>query len=137
MEATLGALGVLKILSEGPASRWELVEKLEEMGIGRDERTVRRYVAVLREAGFGIQNRREGYELTSSPVRLDFTDREALAALTVMESLAGREPVYGEHLASAAQKLRGALPTETVRFADSGRVEFEVSRPAILPRTRA
>lgn len=133
MEATLGALGVLKILSEGPASRWELVEKLEEMGIGRDERTVRRYVAVLREAGFGIQNRREGYELTSSPVRLDFTDREALAALTVMESLAGREPVYGEHLASAAQKLCGALPTETVRFADSGRVEFEVSSASDPP----
>jgi predicted DNA-binding transcriptional regulator YafY len=143
MEATLGTLEVLKLLSEGSVSRQELVERLEERGIGRDERTVRRYVTALREAGFGVRNRSGCYELVSSPVRLDFTDQEALAALTVMESLAEREPVYGEHLASAARKLRGALPSRAVKFADSGRVEFEVSSasdppedPGVMERLR-
>lgn len=126
MEATLGTLEVLKLLSEAVLSRHELVERLEEVGIERDERTVRRYIEALRAAGFCVQRSGGGYRLVETPMRLNFTDLEALATLTVMESIARREPVYGEHLGSAARKLRRALPAEAVRFADSGRVEFEV-----------
>jgi hypothetical protein len=47
--------------------------------------------------------------------------------------LAERDPVYGGHLASASIKLREALPKEAVRFADSGRVEFDLSFANDLP----
>ncbi len=93
----------------------------------KNERTLRRYLATLREAGFEISRSRRRYEVRGSPVRLAFTYHEALATLNIVESLAERDPVYGEHLASASLKLREALPKETLRFAYSGRVEFDLS----------
>ncbi len=124
MATIRGTLALLRTLSEGPASKERLLGTLEEVGILRDERTVRRWLAVLREEGFGIERTSGRYELRSSPARLAFTDYEALASLSVLESLAEREPVYGEHLASAAAKLRDALPKEALRFADAGKIEF-------------
>lgn len=133
MGATLGTLAVLKILSEGAASRERLLARLEEeFGIGRDERTLRRYVSALREAGFEIRSHSGKLELVSSPVRLPFDEYEALAALSLLESVAGQEPVYGGHLASAAGKLRRALPEGVLKFVDRGRVEFDLS-PASDP----
>ena len=37
-------------------------------------------------------------------------NHEALATLNVVESLAERDPVYGEHLTAASLKLHEALP---------------------------
>ena len=105
-----GVLVLLRTLSEGPASTRQLVEALSEAGVQRDERTVRRWLEVMREEGFGVQLGSGRHELTSSPVRIAFGDYEALATLSVLESLAQREPAYGEHLASAAKKLRGSHP---------------------------
>ena len=128
MRPTLGALLLLRVISEGPATKDHLLRVLQDdLGVRKNERTLRRYLAVLREAGFDITRSRGRYELHRSPVRLAFTNHEALATLNVVESLAERDPVYGEHLASAALKLREALPKETIRFADSGRVEFDLS----------
>src|SRR5215208_1217819 len=128
MQPTLGALLLLRALSEGPATRDHLLNTLQdELGVRKNERTLRRYLAVLRESGFEISRSRGRYELRGSPTRLAFTKHEALATLNVVESLAERDPVYGEHLASASIKLREALPKEAVRFADSGRVEFDLS----------
>lgn len=101
-----------------------LEELLMEEGSGRGPRTIRRYIRALREAGFGIEHRNGKYVLTEAPLRLPLTGYEALSILSVVESLAGRDPVYGEHLASAAVKLRDALPEQSKQFADSGRVEF-------------
>jgi predicted DNA-binding transcriptional regulator YafY len=126
MRPTIGVLLLLRVLSEGPATKDDLLNTLQdELGV-RNERTLRRYLATLREAGFEISRSRGRYELRGSPVRLAFTNHEALATLNVVESLAERDPVYGEHLASASLKLREALPKETLRFADSGRVEFDL-----------
>jgi predicted DNA-binding transcriptional regulator YafY len=144
MGATLATLKLLRVLSEGPASKSALLEILrEELGVGRNERSLRRYLEALREAGFEVERNSDRYELLHSPVRLDFTDYETLATLNVVESLAERQPVYGEHLKSAADKLREALPAGVVKFADSGRVEFEVASasdppedPAILDTLR-
>jgi predicted DNA-binding transcriptional regulator YafY len=124
MEAIRGTLILLRTLSEGPASRRQLEDALMEAGIRRDERTVRRWLAVLREEWFGIERVGRCYELRSSPVRIAFGDYETLATLSVLESLAEREPVYGDHLKSAADKLREALPKEALRFADARRIEF-------------
>jgi predicted DNA-binding transcriptional regulator YafY len=128
MQPTLGALLLLRALSEGPATKDHLLNTLQdELGVRKNERTLRRYLAVLREAGFEISRSRGRYELSSSPVRLAFTNHEALATLNIVESLAERDPVYGEHLASASLKLRKALPKEAIRFADGGRVVFDLS----------
>ncbi len=124
MQATLGTLTLLRVLSEGPSSRQRLLDALKDAGIHRDERTIRRWLEVLREAGFDVERRGGRYELRDSPVRIGFDGYEALATLSVLESLAKREPVYGEHLASAVTKLRGALPKEALRFADSGKIDF-------------
>ena len=124
MRPTIGVLLLLRVLSEGPATRVELLNSLQdELGVG-NERTLRRYLSALREAGFEISRSRWRYELRGSPARLAFTKHEALAE---------RDPVYGEHLASASIKLREALPKEAVRFADSGRVEFDLSFANDLP----
>lgn len=144
MGATLATLTVLRVLSEGPASGDRLLSRLrEELGEERDGRSLRRYIEVLGDSGFEIRRREGKYELLRSPVRLGLTDYEALATLSVVESLAEREPVYGEHLASAAEVLRSALPEETLKFVDSGRVEFELvsasdppEDPAILDLLR-
>ncbi len=122
-----GVLVLLKTLSEGPASTHQLVEALSEAGVQRDERTVRRWLEVMREEGFGVGHNGRRHELTASPVRIAFLDYEALATLSVLESLAQREPVYGDHLASAAAKLRQAIPKEALRFADAGRIEFFIN----------
>jgi predicted DNA-binding transcriptional regulator YafY len=128
MQPTLGALLLLRALSEGPATRDHLLNTLQnELGVRKNERTLRRYLATLKEAGFEISRTRGRYELRGSPVRLAFTNHEALATLNVVESLAEPDPVYGEHLASASHKVREALPKEAVRFADSGRVVFDLS----------
>lgn len=124
MEATRGTLTLLRMLSEGPSSRQHLQEALENAGIYRNERTIRRWLEVLREAGFGIERRGRRYELRYSPVRIAFDEREALATLSVLESLANREPVYGDHLTSAVTKLREALPNEALNYVDSGKIEF-------------
>jgi predicted DNA-binding transcriptional regulator YafY len=133
MGATRGTLTLLRALSEGPSSRQRLLEALEDAGIYRDERTIRRWLKVLREAGFGIERSRGGYELRDSPVRIGFDKYEALATLSVLESLADREPLYGKHLASAAAKLREALPKEALRFADSGKIEFALDSASDPP----
>ena len=133
MEPTQGTLTLLQVLSEGPSSRQRLLKALEDAGIHRNERTVRRWLKVLREAGFDIERRGGLYELRSSPVRIRFNGYEALATLSVLESLAKREPVYGDHLASAVAKLREALPKEALRFADSGKLEFAIDSASDPP----
>lgn len=133
METVRGTLTLLRVLSEGLSSRERLLEALEDAGIYRDERTIRRWMRVLREAGFGIERREGRYELRSSPVRLQLDGYETLAALSVLESLAKREPVYGDHLTSAAAKLREALPEESLRFADSGKIEFALDSASDPP----
>ncbi|MGF1472611.1 MAG: WYL domain-containing protein [Rubrobacteraceae bacterium] len=125
METARGMLVVLQVLSEGPASRRCLGQALREVGIDRDERTVRRWLEVLREEGFVESNGRL-HVLRGSPVRLDFDGYEALSALSVLQSLGDREPVYGKYLASAAAKLRDALPREALKFADLGGIEFDL-----------
>lgn len=128
MDATRATLTVLQVLSEGPASKERLMDAVEEkLGDRREIRQFERYVSVLRDAGFDIPLRKDRYELLNSPAKLPLSDREALATLNVVESLAEKEPVYGEYLASAARKLREALPDEAVRFADTGRVQFDLS----------
>src|SRR5215218_4576222 len=133
MRPTIGVLLLLRVLSEGPATKDYLLSTLQdELGV-KKERTLRRYLGTLREAGFEISRSRGRYELRASPVRLAFTNHEALATLNVVESLAERDPVYGEHLASASLKLREALPKEAVSFADGGRVVFDLSFASDLP----
>lgn len=123
-EAFRGALILLKTLSGKSSSEARLVETLLDGGIRREGRTVRRWLAAMREEGFDVQRKDGRYELARSPVRLDFGEYEALAALSVLESLASREPVYGNHFASAAAKLREAMPEKSLKFADAGRLEF-------------
>ncbi len=75
-------------------------------------------------------------DATSSPARryvLRSADYEALATLSVLESLAQREPVYGDHLRSAAEKLREAIPDGALRFADSGKIEFSLDSASDPP----
>lgn len=126
-QSVRGVLVLLKTLSEGPASTHQLVEALSEAGVRRDERTVRRWLEVMRQEGFGLRNSGRRHELTGSPVRIALGDYEALATLSVLESLAQGEPVYGDHLNSAAKKLREAIPKEALRFADAGRIEFSLN----------
>lgn len=135
MEATLGVLTLLKALSEGPASRRRLEEALEDAGIRRDKRTIRRWLHVLREAEFGIVQRGQNYEMHSSPARINFGEYEALATLSVVESLAEREPVYGDHLGSAARKLREIIPKASLDYADAGRIEFALESVSDPPET--
>lgn len=132
METARGFLVLLRALSEGPTSRRQIEQALAETGIRRDERTVRRWLALLREEGFGIERVGGRYELTNSPVRIAFSGYESLATLSVLESLAKREPVYGDYLRTAAAKLRDALPQEALRFANAGRIEFALD-PASYP----
>jgi predicted DNA-binding transcriptional regulator YafY len=127
MDATMGTLVVLRVLSEGPVSAERLLDVIEdEVGTRKDARTLRRYLAALREAGFEVERRDGKYELTGSPAKLPFGNHEALATLSVLESLAEREPVYGGYLASAAVRIREALPAERIKFADSGKVVFDL-----------
>ncbi len=128
-----GVLVLLKTLSEGPASTHQLVDALSEAGVQRDERTVRRWLEVMREEGFGVRHSSRQHELTASPVRVPFGDYEALATLSVLESLEQREPVYGEYLASAAKKLREAIPATALRFAESGKIEFSLESASDPP----
>jgi hypothetical protein len=128
-----GVLVLLKSLSDGPASTHQLGEALSEAGVQRDERTVRRWLEVMREEEFGVSRGSARHELTGSPVRIALGDYEALATLSVLDSLAQREPVYGEHLASAAKKLREAIPDEALRFADSGMIEFSLDSASDPP----
>jgi hypothetical protein len=65
-----GALVLLKTLSEGPASTHQLVEALSDAGVQRDERTVRRWLEVMREEGFGLRRNGRRHELTASPVSI-------------------------------------------------------------------
>lgn len=76
-----GVLVLLKTLSEAPASTRQLVEALSQAGVQRDERTVRRWLEVMREEGFGVSHGSRRHELSSSPVRITFGDYEALATL--------------------------------------------------------
>jgi len=124
MEATLGTLILLRKMAEGPMTQGHLLTALRDAGLGREPRTLRRWLEVLRDAGFEILHKDGRYELIGSPVRLAFDGHETLATLTVLESLAIRDPVYGDDLASAVAKLRDALPEKSLRFADSGKIEF-------------
>ena len=114
----------------------QLMDVLEDSGLGRDARTLRRWLEVLREAGFGISRSGGRYELRSSPVRIPFTGHEALATLSLLESLAVRDPVYGDHLISAVAKLREALPEQALKFADAGRSSSPWTPRATRRRTR-
>ncbi len=87
----------------------------------------------MRQEGFGLRSSGRRHELTGSPVRIAFGDYEALATLSVLESLAQREPAYGEHLASAVRKLREAIPDGSLRFADSGKIEFSLDSTSNPP----
>lgn len=124
MGATKGVLVLLRALAEGPRTREGLLDVLQDSGLRRDARTIRRWFEVLREAGFHIERDGRTYELRGAPVRLAFGEYEALATLSVLDSLAARDPVYGEYLTSAATKLRKALPEKSLKFADGGRIEF-------------
>jgi len=53
--------------------------------------------------------------------------------LNILESFAAREPVYGQHLTSTVSKLRDAIPEDSLRFADSGSIEFAVSSASDPP----
>ncbi len=133
MEATRGTLLLLRLLGEKPMTQRELLNALQDAGLERNDRTLRRWLEVLREAGFDLQRKDGRYELRGSPVRLPLDDYEALATLNILESFAAREPVYGRHLASAVSKLRDAIPKESLRFADSGSIEFAVSSASDPP----
>ncbi len=124
MEATRGVLVLLRVLAERPRTPAEIASLLKEEALNRNERTVRRWMAVLRQAGFEITFSEGRYSLQGSPVHLAFDGYEALATLSVLGSLADREPVYGRYIASALGKLREAIPQESLRFADSGKIEF-------------
>lgn len=132
MATARGMLVLLQILSEGSASRQRLEEALADAGISRDERSVRRWLGVLREEGF-VESSGRRYTLRNSPVRLDFDKYEALASLSVLESLAEREPVYGKHFAAAAVKLRDALPRKALKFVDEGEIEFDLESASVPP----
>ncbi|MGB3633776.1 MAG: WYL domain-containing protein [Rubrobacteraceae bacterium] len=125
-EAFRGALILLRTLSEKPSSKAQLMEALLDGDVRRNPRTLGRWISALRDEGFDIHLKDGKYKLLHSPVRLDFDGYEALAALSALESLAAREPVYGEHFASAAAKLRAALPEDSLKFADAGRLEFDL-----------
>jgi len=133
MEATRGTLSLLQALSEGPQSNQQLLSVLEGIGMSRDERTLRRYLGALRDAGFQIDRSGGRYDLLDSPVKLPLSAHEALATLNVLQSLAKREPVYGEQFASAAQKVRKALPKEVAKFVDRGSIEFELTSASDPP----
>jgi len=133
MEATRGTLSLLQALSEGPQSNQQLLSVLEGIGMSRDERTLRRYLGALRDAGFQIDRSGGRYDLLDSPVKLPLSAHEALATLNVLESLAKREPVYGEQFASAAQKVRNALPKEVTKFVNRGSIEFELTSASDPP----
>lgn len=132
MEATRGTLILLRLLAERPLTQQELLDALHEEGLDRDDRTLRRWLEVLREAGLDLQRQDGRYELQGSPVRLPLNDYEALATLNILNSFAAREPVYGPHLDSAVAKLRDAIPGQSLRFAESGTIEFSVN-PASDP----
>ncbi len=133
MEATKGTLILLRALSERPRTQQKLMEILRDSGIEKRARTLRRWLEALRDAGFEIERRDGRYELRGSPVRIAFDDYETLATLSVLDSLAVREPVYGDYLKSAAEKLREALPPESLRFANSGTIEFALDSASNPP----
>ena len=133
MEATRGTLVLMRLLAERPMTKRELLDVLRDEGLERDDRTLRRWLEVLREAGFDLRRKDGRYELRGSPVRLPLDDYEALATLNILGSFAAREPVYGHYLASAVSKLRDAIPEESLRFADSGRIEFVISSASDPP----
>jgi predicted DNA-binding transcriptional regulator YafY len=133
MEATRGTLVLMRLLAERPMTQQELLDALRDEGLERDHRTLRRWLEVLRQAGFDLRRQDGRYQLRGSPVHLPLTNYEALAALNILESFAAREPVYGRHLASAVSKLRDAIPEESLRFADSGSIEFAVSSASDPP----
>lgn len=133
LQIVRGILAVFKALSDGRVSTQRLVGILADAGIRRDERTVRRWLGVMREEGFRVRSKGGRHELVGSPVRIAFGGYEALATFSVLESLAEREPVYGEYLDSAARKLREAIPKEALRFADSGRIEFSLDSASDPP----
>jgi DNA-binding PadR family transcriptional regulator len=82
-QSVRGILVLLKILSEGPASTHQLAEALSEAGVQRDERTLRRWLEVMREEGFAARHSGRRHEFTGSPLRIAFGDYEALATLSV------------------------------------------------------
>ncbi len=133
MEATRGTLILLRLLAERPMTQRELLDALRDAELERDDRTLRRWLRVLREAGFDFQRKDGRYELRGSPVHLPLDEYEALATLNILGSFAAREPVYGRYLTSAVSKLRDAIPEESLRFADSGSIEFAVSSASDPP----
>lgn len=127
MAATRGTLAVLKAIAEGPADKRRLMEAMEEVDVRRGEKTLGRYLKALEEAGYGIEVENGAYGLRFAPIRLPFGRREALAAISALESMAEGEPVYGEHFASAARKIRAALPENALEYVERGdRIGFDL-----------
>jgi len=90
MEATRGTLVLLRLLAEKPMTQGEILDALRDEGLERDERTLRRWLEALREAGFDLQRKDARYELRGSPVRLPLDEYEALATLNILSSFAAR-----------------------------------------------
>ena len=137
MEATRGTLILLRLLTERPMTQRELLDALQDEGPKRDNRTLRRWLEALREAGFDLQRKDGRYELRDSPVRLPLDRYEALATLNILASFAAREPVYGRFLDSGPSpnsatpypKNRSASPTAAASSSPS-------APPVIPPKTR-
>jgi predicted DNA-binding transcriptional regulator YafY len=122
MQQTVRALALLEVLQSGGTHP---VSRLRER-FGVTERTIRRDVDLLLEAGVPIESvrgRRGGYRITlgyRTPSLL-FTDEEALT--TVVGLLLAREAGLlsdgGDAAATAAAKLRRALPAALRRRVDA------------------
>jgi hypothetical protein len=137
MEATKRTLLLLRLLAEKAMPQRELLKALQDAGLERNDRTLRRWLEALREVGFDLQRKDGRYELQGSPVRLPLDEYEALATLSVLGSFAAREPVYGRYLDSTVSKLRDAIPEQSLKFADAGSIEFafsSASDPRKIPR---
>jgi predicted DNA-binding transcriptional regulator YafY len=109
-------LRLLAVLSSRPS--WTNAELAERLGV--TERTVRRDIARLREAGYGIDSEGGpygGYRLGAgkrmAPLTLD--DEEALAVFAALREAPGDDPAA----MSALLKLRHLLPARVIERLDA------------------
>ncbi|MFE9313158.1 helix-turn-helix transcriptional regulator [Streptomyces sp. NPDC088353] len=109
-------LRMLAVLSSRPS--WTNAELAERLGV--TERTVRRDIARLRDAGYGIDSETGpygGYRLGAgermAPLTLD--DEEALAVFAALREAPGDDPAA----TSALLKLRHLLPARVIERLDA------------------